>query len=165
MNKKEIIAKIVSISGLPAIWCLAAILLGIGPAPAAMVSATMYVIYGKKAKPAIMTVSIILSVIFAYCIVSLIGALTANASPAVVTPLVLFIGVGIIIVIQELLKKFTDLPTILGGFATGMLGLTMVSPDAMPKMGIELVIAMLVGLWWIGVLGDVVMGAMMKEKK
>lgn len=166
MIKRETWALVIPISILPAIWCVAAMLTGVGPAAAAMISATLYVILVKSVADALkMSLSFVLGVVEAVISIMIVGALSAAIPMIAALPLTMIVMVALVIIIQTFIVKWTDLFSMLCGFAVSMTVLTMVDPSAMMGMAVQLAVAMLVGIWWIGFVGTRIMGAIMAGGK
>jgi len=149
---------VIGISIIPAIWAVIANHIGVTIAAVSMISACPYVLAGKNAKDACsMTLGLLLGIVWARLTFILMGALTFN--PDLVTFLVLVFMVAILIVIDSFIPKYVDCIAWLCGFAIAITVLGPCTPDVINTMSLHLALAMVVGIWCVGYLGGIIIGA------
>jgi hypothetical protein len=164
MIKRETWALVVPIALLPAIWSVIAGFVGVTVPAVAMISATLYVILVKSIPDAVkMSVGFVLGVITAVISLMIIGALPI--APPVAIPLVMIVMVALVIIIQSFIGKYADLFSWLCSFAVSMTVFSLTPTDKMMGMAVQLIVSMLVGIWWIGFVGVKIMGAIAKPPK
>lgn len=158
MIKKETWSMVIGISIIPAVWAVIANHIGVTIAAVSMISACPYVLAGKNAKDAVaMTLGLFLGIVWARLTFVLMGALTFN--PDLVTFLVLAFMVAILIIIDSFIPKIVDCVAWLCGFAIAITVLGSCTPDVLNTMSLHLVLAMAVGVWCVGYVGSLIIGA------
>ncbi len=153
MNKKEILTLAALIAVLPPIWAVASPYLGNSVGPIALIAAGIYGTNGNKFEDAHkIALGYLAGDIWAY-IASLIMASTPfNAD------LTLFVTLAVlgflVVVISSRIPDIIHMPSWLAGWAIGMLTLNL--DTSTPRLGlvVQIAVAMLAGVYYVGALLD-----------
>ena len=163
MKKKDIIILAVGIAVFPPIWAVLSGHIGVTVGPVALICAGIYV--ASSGTPAIglrQSASYIVAVGWTLLAMKLLEVLPFGAD--VNLYVVLFVMGGVAVLIACSLPKVFDLPAWLGGWA---IGLTVIAPKGLSGMGtlpIQVLVAMLVGVWYVGYGVSVFQGLFSKKK-
>lgn len=134
---------------LPPIWAVLAPYSGITTGAVALICAAVYVANGNKIEDGItMSAGFLCGDLWAVLALKLMAVMTFN--PDFELFLTLFILGGIAVIIASLLSRFIYLPAWLCGWA---IGLTIMAPVGLEKIGslpIQIGVAMLAGVWYVG---------------
>ena len=164
MKKKDILVLAIGIAVFPPIWAVLSGHVGVTVGPVALICAGIYV--ASKGTPAIglrQSVSYIASIIWTLAAMKLLEILPFGADINLYVTLFVLGGVAVLIACN--LDKVFDLPAWLGGWA---IGLTVIAPKGISGMGtlpIQVLVAMLVGVWYVGYGVSVFQRLFSKEKK
>lgn len=163
MITRETWAKVVSLSVLPAFWAAAAGLTNVRTAAVAMIAATIYVMGAKSFHDGLpMTVGFLLGIVFSLGSVLLIPVLPF--SNLISTCLVLLVVVAIIVILQSFLSKVSNLFAWLCSYSVGMTLFGLFPREELGSIALQLAISMLVGVWFIGWLGQKIMIILLKPR-
>jgi len=156
MSKKwiNILTLAFTIALLPPIWAVASNYIGVSVGAVALICAGLYVAAGNTVKKAIpITIGFLCGDIWAVIAVNIMARLSWN--PDVELYVTLFILGGLAVIIGSSLEKIIFVPAWLCGWA---IGLTIIGPMDVNNLGnmpVQIGIAMIAGVFYVGVIGDV----------
>lgn len=161
MITRETWVKVVSLAVLPVFWVAAAGLTNVIAAPVAMIAATIYVMGAKTVRDGLtMTAGFLLGIIFSFGSILLIPVLPF--SDLISTCIVLLVVVSIIVILQSLLYKVSNLFAWLCSYSVGMTLFSLCPEERLESIALQLAVSMLVGVWFMGWLGQKVMVLFLK---
>lgn len=147
--KKEIWTLALGIALLPPIWAVLAPHIGVTTGAVALICAGLYVANGNKLSDALkISLGFLCGDIWAILALWVMDKSPLNADLELF--LTLFIMGGLAVLISSLLPKYIYCPSWLCGWA---IGLTIMAPVGLKNIGtfpIEIGVAMLVGVWYVG---------------
>ncbi len=156
MNKEKwinILTLAFTIALLPPIWAVASNYVGVSVGAVALICAGLYVAAGNTVKKAIpITIGFLCGDAWAFIAVNVMARLSIN--PDIELYLTLFVMGGLAVIIGSVLEKWIFVPAWLCGWA---IGLTIIGPmdiSAVGSMPIQIGVAMVAGVWYVGVVGD-----------
>lgn len=163
MNKENRILA-VCVAVLPPLWAVLAPYIGVSTGAVALICGGLYVTNGNKLSDALrLTIGFLLGDLWALIVVVLTDRLTFNPDVE------LFITLGILgalaVIISELLKKWIFCPAWLCGWAIGLTVLTMVDISQVRSYFIQIAVAMLAGVWYVGALLNIAQHKLMNLRK
>lgn len=142
-----------TIALLPPIWAVVSNYIGVTVGAAALICAGLYVAAGNTISKAVpITLGFLCGDIWAFLAVHVMAKLSLN--PDIELYLTLFVMGGLAVVIGSVLEKWIFVPAWLCGWA---IGLTIIGPmeiAAIGSMPIQIGAAMIAGVWYVGVVGD-----------
>ena len=154
MNRK-VLSIAISIALLPPIWAVASGHMGVRFGATALICAALYTCCeGQKLRGIKLSSGFLLGDLWA--VLSLIIMEHLPLHPDVSLYITLFIMGGAAVVLGALLNKITSIPAWLCGLAIGLTILTITAPggaDIIP-LPVQIGIAMLAGIWYVGFVGD-----------
>jgi len=156
MSKKwiNILTLAFTIALLPPIWAVASNYIGVSVGAVALICAGLYVAAGNTVKKAIpITIGFLCGDIWAVIAVNIMARLSWN--PDIELYVTLFILGGLAVIIGSSLEKIIFVPAWLCGWA---IGLTIIGPMDVNNLGnmpVQIGIAMIAGVFYVGVIGDV----------
>lgn len=161
MITRETWAKVASLSLLPAFWAVAAGLTDVKTAAVAMIAATIYVMGAKEPRDNLtMTIGFLLGVVFSYASVLLLTVLPF--APLVSTCIILIVVVALIVILQSLITNYANLFAWLCSYSVGMTLFGMFPQEEQLSIAVQLVVSMLVGVWFVGWLGGKLMAVLLQ---
>lgn len=147
--KKEVWTLALGIALLPPIWAVLAPHIGITTGAVALICAGLYVANGNKLSDALkISLGFLCGDIWAILALWIMDISPLNADIELF--LTLFLMGGLAVLISSLLPSFIYCPSWLCGWA---IGLTIMAPVGLKSIGtypIEIGVAMLVGVWYVG---------------
>lgn len=153
MNKKEILTLAVLIAVLPPAWAVASPYLGVSVGPIALIAAGIYGTNGNKFEDAH---KIALGYL-AGDIWALISALVMANSPfnADLTLFCTLAVMGFMVVVMSCsFPHIIHMPSWLAGWAIGMLTMNLDKTTPLLSLTVQIAVAMLVGVYYVGALLD-----------
>ena len=153
MNRKEILSLALLIAIMPPIWAVASPYLGNTVGPIALITAGVYAANGNKWEDAHkMSLGFLAGDIWAYAVTALMSVTPINADLTLFILLAVF-GFLAVVISQNLPSVFY-MPSWLAGWAIGMLTLNLDKSTPMLGLTVQIGIAMLVGVYYVGALID-----------
>ena len=156
MSKLKIVGLLALIIAIIApLWAAVSGALGLLTGPAALICAGLYVINGCKRENGLkITLGLLAGNIWAYLVMLSMGALVPALGifPPVILFCVLFVFVIPAVFLSLYLDKIFDLSSWLAGWAVTLTILSLVEPTEFLTMLWHIAIAMIAGVWLIGVL-------------
>ncbi len=153
MNKKEIITLGVLIAVMPPIWAVASPYLGNSVGPIALIAAGIYGTNGNKFEDAHkIALGYLAGDIWALLSGSIMTHTPFNADLTLFCTLAVFGFLAVII--SNLLPDIFHMPSWLAGWAIGMLTMNLDTTTPRLNLAVQIGIAMLVGVYYVGVLLD-----------
>lgn len=135
----------------PPIWAVFAPYIGVTTGAVALICAGLYVANGNKASDAVkISLGFLMGDIWAVLAIFIMKCLPLNKDINLFATLFVLGGLGVII--SSLLSRWIFCPALLCGWA---IGLTILAPVGYEKLGslpIQIGTAMLVGVWYVGVI-------------
>lgn len=160
---KNILTLALGIALLPPIWAVLAPHFGITTGAVALICAGVYVANGNKIKDGIkISVGFICGDLWALLALFLMKIMNFNEELELFVTL--FVLGGLAVIISSLIPKVIYTPSWLCGWA---IGLTIMAPVGIEKVGtlpIEIGVAMLVGVWYVGAGVDAFQKLLLKIK-
>ena len=161
--KKEVLALALGIGLLPPIWAVASGHFGITCGAVALICAGIYVANGNKAEDGVkISIGFLMSDLWAVIAMWSMEHLPFSAD--LNTFLTLAVMGAVAVLIASALDKWIFLPAVLCGWA---IGLTVMGPFGTAGMGtlpIQIGVAMLAGVWYVGWGVDAFCKAILKNK-
>ncbi len=155
MKDREMWARVISLSLLPAVWALVAGLTGIIVAAVGMLAATVCVMGAKQTRDYwTMTAGFAIGLGAGYVTNWLFAVIPI--SPLISVPILLIIVVALLIILQKFIAKFVNLFGILCSFSTILVVLGITEPPLWTGMLIQTGIAELVGIWFFAFVGGII---------
>lgn len=152
---KNTISLAICIAVFPPIWAVLAPYIGIQTGAVALICAGVYVSAGNKIQNALkISIGFLLGDFWAWLVIKIINAIDLN--PDFELYMALFVLGGLAVFISALLERWIFCPAWLCGWA---IGLTIMAPMGADKIGnypIQIAVAMIVGVWYIGIFLDIV---------
>ena len=149
MKKKDILVLAFGVAAFPPIWAVLAGKIGVAIAPVALVVAAIYVAAnGNTALGIRQSLSYALSVVWTLIALKMVGGLPFPQP--VNLYITLFIMGGLAVLIAGFLPQIFDLAALLGGWAIGLTIFTTIGDPGSLALPIQLLIAELVGVWYVG---------------
>lgn len=161
-NKRvEILTLSFCIAFFPPLWAVLAPYINISTGAVALICAGLYVANGNKAKDALkISIGFLLGDLWAVIALKMMSLV--NLPESIVTFITLFILGGLAVIISAKFSRIIYCPSWLCGWA---IGLTIMAPLGIEKIGTypyEIGASMLVGVWYIGLLLDIIQKRLMK---
>lgn len=145
----HIVTLALGIALLPPLWAVLAPYIGITTGAVALICAGVYVSNGNKIEDGLkISIGFLCGDIWAFTALKIMDIININANVELFTTL--FILGALAVVIASMLPKIIFLPSWLCGWA---IGLTIMAPVGLEKIGtlpIQIGVAMLVGVWYVG---------------
>lgn len=139
----------------PPLWAVAAPYLKVSTGAVALICAGLYVANGNKREDAVkISIGFLLGDIWAVIALKIMDLLKLNENIELFATL--FVLGGLAVLISALISNYIFCPAWLCGWA---IGLTILSPAGWQNIGtvpIQIGVAMLVGVWYVGVFVDIV---------
>lgn len=154
MNRKEIISLALLVGILPPIWAIASPYLGNSFGPIALIAAGIYGCNGNKFEDAGKIANgYLLGDVWALIATYVMSQNTA-INPDIMLFTVLFVLGFLTVVISCTFARVIFMPSWLAGWAIGMLTMNLCTDMSLGSMTIQIAVAMLVGVYYVGALLD-----------
>ena len=153
MNRKEILSLALLIAIMPPIWAVASPYLGNSVGPIALIAAGIYAANGNKWEDAHkIALGYLAGDIWALIATAGMAATPFNAD---VTLFAILAVLGFLaVVISQNLPSLFHMPSWLAGWAIGMLTMNLDKTTPVMSLTVQIAVAMLVGVYYIGALVD-----------
>lgn len=152
-DRKEIISLALLIGLLPPLWAIASSHLGNSVGAIALICAGLYVANGNVfADSHRMAIGFILGDFWSLITNSIMRSVSGNTD--IYLFLVLFILGFAAVLIAHRLNRYIYLPSWLSGWAIGMLAMSLDTITPLTSLAVQIAIAMLVGVYYVGALLD-----------
>lgn len=153
MNRKEILSLALLIAIMPPIWAVASPYLGNSVGPIALIAAGIYAANGNKWEDAHkIALGYLAGDIWALIVTAAMAVTPFNAD-ATLFALLAVMGFLVVVISQKLPSLF-HMPSWLAGWAIGMLTMNLDKTTPVVNLTVQIGIAMLVGVYYIGALVD-----------
>jgi len=154
---------VIGVAIIPALWAIFGNHVGLTIAGVSMVGASMLILAGPDKKTALsVTLGLLLGVLWARVTMVLMGVFMPKFNADIVTFVVLFVMTALAIILNSYVPQHINLPSWLGGFAIASTILGPLAPEVVNTMTVQLVIALIFGVWGVGFLSGIIIGACMK---
>jgi hypothetical protein len=150
----------------PPIWAVLAPYLHVQTGAVALICAGLYVANGNQKKDAVkISVGFLLGDIWAWLAIAVMKYLSWN--PDLELFCTLFVFGGAAVLCSAALSKYIFLPSWLCGWAIGLTILTSLESGSVNSYFVQIAVAMLVGVWYVGVFLSIAQNVMINlvEKK
>lgn len=153
MNRKEILTLAALIAILPPIWAVASPYLGNTVGPIALIAAGIYATNGNNFKDAHkIALGYLLGDLWSYTATIIMASTPFNAD------LTLFLTLAVlgflVVVFSSKAPNFIHMPSWLAGWAIGMLTMNLGKTTPLLSLTVQIAVAMLVGVYYVGALLD-----------
>ena len=153
MSRKEILTLALLIAVMPPVWAVISPYLGNTVGPVALITAGIYGANGNKWEDAHkMALGFLAGDIWAYAVTVIMSVTPFNADLTLFAVLAVF---GFLAVaISQSLPSFFNMPAWLAGWAIGMLSMNLDNHIPILSLTVQIAVAMLVGVYYVGALLD-----------
>jgi hypothetical protein len=146
---------------LPPIWAVVSTHVGVTVGAVALICAGLFAALGNNIKLAIpVSIGFLCGDVWAVIATKVMAA--SGLNPDLTVYLTLFVMGGLAVIIGSALEKFIFVPAWLAGWAIGLTIMGPMDASALGTMPIQIGVAMLAGVWYVGVVGDVFQRALVK---
>lgn len=146
---------------LPPIWAVASTYVGVTVGAVALICAGLFAVLNNDIKMALpVSIGFLCGDLWAVIAAKIMGASTLG--PNITVYLTLFVLGGLAVIIGSVLDKFIFVPAWLCGWAIGLTIMGPMDSTALGTMPFQIAAAMLVGVWYVGVVGDLFQKLLMK---
>ena len=153
MNKKEILTLAVLIAVMPPLWAVASPYLGNSVGPIALIAAGIYGTNGNKFEDAHkIALGYLAGDIWSLLVTLIMAQSPFNADLTLFCALAVF-GF-LVVIISNTLPNIFHMPSWLAGWAIGMLTMNLDTQTPILSLTVQIGIAMLVGVYYVGALLD-----------
>ena len=154
MDKKEkwmnILTLAFGIALMPPLWAVICPHFGVSTGAVALICAGLYVANGNKIKDALkISLGFLCGDIWAVTALKLMDIMQFNEDAKLY--ITLFVLGGLAVIIGSVLEKWIFVPSWLCGWAIGLTIMAPVGIDAIGSLPIQIGVAMLAGVWYVGV--------------
>lgn len=164
MNRREIITLAILIAFLPPIWAVSSKYMGNSVGPIALITAGIYAANGNKISDAgRISAGLIAGDIWAYAVNMIIPRMPANEDMALFITLAIFGFLAV--VISQYLDSIFHMPSWLAGWAIAMLTMNLDNNTNPISLAFQIGVSMLVGVYYVGVLIDIIHGIINRKGK
>ncbi|MDD5823675.1 MAG: DUF1097 domain-containing protein [Firmicutes bacterium] len=151
---KEIITLALLIGILPPLWAVASPYIGVSVGPIALICAGIYATNGNKFEDAHKIALGYLagdswSLIATFAMVN-----NHTLNPDILLFLLLFVLGFLVVVISSMIPNIIHMPSWLAGWAIAMLTMNLDTTTGLPNLAVQIGVAMLVGVYYVGALLD-----------
>ena len=138
---------------LPPIWAVASTYVGVTVGAVALICAGLFAVLNNDIKMALpVSIGFLCGDLWAVIAAKIMGASTLG--PNLTVYLTLFVLGGLAVIIGSALDKFIFVPAWLCGWAIGLTIMGPMDSTALGTMPFQIAAAMLAGVWYVGVVGD-----------
>ena len=164
MNKNKLINALTlafTVAFLPSIWAVLSTHVGVTVGAVALICAGLFAALGNNIKLAIpVSVGFLCGDVWAVIATKVMAG--SGLNPDLTVYLTLFVMAGLAVIIGSVLEKFIFVPAWLAGWAIGLTIMGPMDASALGSMPIQIGAAMLAGVWYVGVVGDLFQRALIK---
>ena len=152
-NRKQIISLALLIAILPPIWAVAGPYLGNSVGPIALITAGIYAANGNKWEDAHkISMGLLLGDVWSLISSYIMSHTPFNANLTLFCTL--FVLGFLVVVISSALDKYIYMPAWLAGLAIAMLTMNLDKVTPIMNLAVQIAVAMLVGIYYVGALLD-----------
>ena len=152
-KKKEVLTLAALIAVLPPLWAVLSPYLGISVGPIALICAGIYATNGNKFKDAHkIALGYLAGDIWALIAFEIMAHTPLN--PDITLFLTLAVFGFILVIISDRFKNIIHMPSWLTGWAIGMLTMNLDTATPVMSLTVQIAVAMLVGVYYVGALLD-----------
>lgn len=149
--KKETLILAFCIALFPPIWAVLAPYIGVTTGAVSLICAGLYVANGNKTSDAFkISLGFLMGDLWAVLALFIMKYLPFNKDIKLFVTLFILGGIGVII--SSLLSRWIFCPALLCGWAIGLTILASVGYERLGTLPIQIGVAMLVGVWYVGVI-------------
>ena len=142
-----------TVAALPPIWAVCSTYIGVSVGAVALICAGLFALLGNDLKMAVPTsLGFLCGDIWAVIAVNVMARL--GLGPNATVYVTLFVMGGLAVIIGSALEKFILVPAWLAGWAIGLTIMGPMDVNALGTMPVQIGVAMLAGVWYVGVVGD-----------
>lgn len=142
-----------TVAALPPIWAVLSTYMGVTVGAVALIVAGLFAVLKNDIKMALpVSLGFICGDIWAVIAVNVMARSTLGPNATVYCTL--FVMGGLAVIIGSALEKFIFVPAWLAGWAIGLTIMGPMDASALGTMPIQIGAAMLAGVWYVGVVGD-----------
>lgn len=137
----------------PPFWAVLSPYIGVTVGGVALICAGLFTCLGNNIKMALpVSVGFVLGDVWAFIVCNILANSPLN--PNVTLFFTLFVMGGLAVIIGTALEKIAFIPSWLAGWAIGLTIMGPMQVSEIKTMPIQIAAAMLVGVWYVGVVGD-----------
>lgn len=142
-----------TVAFLPPFWAVASTYVGVTVGAVALICAGLFAVLGNDIKMALpVSLGFLCGDVWAVIAAKVMGASTLD--PNLTVYLTLFVLGGCAVIIGSIFEKFIFVPAWLCGWAIGLTIMGPMDSTALGSMPFQIGAAMLAGVWYVGVVGD-----------
>ncbi|MBE5910293.1 DUF1097 domain-containing protein [Pseudobutyrivibrio sp.] len=142
-----------TVAFLPPIWAVASTHVGVTVGAVALICAGLFAALGNNIKLAIpVSLGFLCGDVWAVIATKVMASL--GLGPDLTVYVTLFVMGGLAVIIGSVLEKFIFVPAWLAGWAIGLTIMGPMDASNLGTMPIQIGAAMLAGVWYVGVVGD-----------
>ena len=149
---------------LPPIWAVLSPYIGVTVGAVALICAGLFACLGNNIKKAIpVSLGFLLGDVWAFIALTIMAHSTLN--PNLTLYLTLFVMGGLAVILGTIGEKAIFVPAWLAGWAIGLTIMGPMDVAAVGSMPLQIATAMLAGVWYVGVMGDLFQKMLIKVLK
>ncbi len=138
---------------LPPIWAVLSIYVGVTVGAVALICAGLFAVLNNDIKMAVpVSIGFLCGDLWAVIATKVMGV--SKLGPNMTVYLTLFVLGGLAVIIGSIFEKWIFVPSWLGGWAIGLTIMGPMDSTVLGTMPIQIAAAMLAGVWYVGVIGD-----------
>ena len=142
-----------TVAFLPPFWAVASTYVGVTVGAVALICAGLFAVLNNDIKMAVpVSIGFLCGDLWAVIAAKVMGASTLG--PNITVYLTLFVLGGLAVIIGSALEKYIFVPAWLCGWAIGLTIMGPMDSTALGTMPFQIAAAMLAGVWYVGVVGD-----------
>ena len=142
-----------TVASLPPLWAVASTYVGVTVGAVALICAGLFAVLNNDIKMAVpVSIGFLCGDVWAVIATKVMGASTLG--PNITVYCTLFVLGGLAVIIGSAFEKFIFVPAWLCGWAIGLTIMGPMNPSALGTMPFQIAAAMLAGVWYVGVVGD-----------
>ena len=150
-----------TVAALPPIWAVCSTYIGVSVGAVALICAGLFALLGNDIKMAVPTsIGFLCGDLWAVIAVNVMARLGLGVNVTVYVTL--FVMGGLAVIIGSALEKWILVPAWLAGWAIGLTIMGPMDVNALGSMPIQIGAAMLAGVWYVGVVGDLFQKLLLK---
>ena len=143
-----------TVAFLPPFWAVASTYVGVTVGAVALICAGLFAVLNNDIKMAVpVSIGFLCGDLWAVIAAKVMGASTLG--PNITVYLTLFVLGGLAVIIGSALEKYIFVPAWLCGWAIGLTIMGPMDSTALGTMPFQIAAAMLAGVWYVGLVGDI----------
>ena len=152
-KKLNILTLAFTVALLPPIWAVLSTYVGVTVGAVALICAGLFAAVGNDIKLALpISIGFLCGDVWAVIATKVMAASSLGANATVY--LTLFVMGGLAVIIGSVLEKWIFVPAWLCGWAIGLTIMGPMDASALGTMPVQIAAAMLAGVWYVGIVGD-----------